>query len=110
MFEKTFLEKMRAPVTQTGLRIYKNNIHSARMAALDDIFPAVKAFAGEEFFKQACFFYAADNDGVVSNLNLYGKNFGSYLSALPQCHPYPYLRDIADFEYDIRRIFYFRDQ
>ena len=110
MFEQDFLVKLAEHDAPLGMKIYANNISSGRISALEGTFPATASCLGEEFFKQACAFYAKDNAGESSNLNLYGRTFGRFLASLSQCQHIPYLRDLADFEYHSRRLFYALDE
>lgn len=95
---------------QTGSKfIYYNNIISARIEALIDIFPAVNACLSEEYVRHIAQDFAEKYASFGGNLNLYGKEFSSYLADLAACKPYPYLRDLADFEYTIRKLLYAKD-
>jgi hypothetical protein len=90
--------------------IYYNNIIQARIEALIDIFPAVTACVSEDYMRHVAYDYCRKHDAVGGNLNLYGDNFGAYLGSLSECQKYAYIRDLADFEYCIRRLLYSVDE
>ena len=104
--ENNLMERIFNAPSDSPLQIYKNNILSARVSALTDLYEQTVAFLGKEFFKMAAQKYAEQHHGLESNLNLYGKDFGHFLSTLPQCANFPYLRDLTAFEYEMRCLFY----
>lgn len=110
MFEENFLNTLTQDDASLGMKIYANNISSGRMSALEGVFPATQGCLGEEFFKQACRLYAKNHPSENSNLNLYGREFGGFLASLSGCDNIAYLRDLADFEYHSRRLFYAPDE
>ncbi len=90
--------------------IYYNNIIQARIEALIDIFSAVTACLSENYVRHIAQDYCRKYDTECGNLNLYGHNFGAYLGSLSECQKYAYIRDLADFEYAIRRLLYGVDE
>ena len=84
--------------------IYSNNIISSRANALKMTYPATVNCLGEAYFNQKAREFAESEQGDGTNLNLYGAGFGAFLSAAPECAPYPFLRDLCDFEYACRRV------
>jgi hypothetical protein len=90
--------------------IYVNNIIQARIDVLIDIFPAVTACLSEEYIRYIAKDYCRRYDSPQGNLNLYGNHFGAYLANLPECTAYPYIRDLADFEYMIQYLLYVQDE
>lgn len=90
--------------------IYYNNILQGRINALKDIFSAVSACLGDSYIQHIALDFCQKYDAPHGNLNLYGQEFGAYLAQLPACAPYPYIRDLADFEYMIQKILYMEDE
>ncbi len=97
------------PISGTG-NIYYHNIIQARTEALLDIFPAVTACLSEDYIRFIAQDYCRQYDALHGNLNLYGNNFGQYLAEIPECTKYPFIRDLADFEYAIQCLLYCRDE
>lgn len=90
--------------------VYYNNIKHNRIEALIDIFPAITACLSNEYIRHICQDFVTQYDPEDGNLNIYGRYFGQYLASLDACKPYPYVHDLADFEYHIRRLLYAPDQ
>lgn len=92
------------------LQIYSDNIIQARMRALIDIFPAVTACLSKEYIEYVAQDYVKSHAPQQGNLNLYGNHFGAYLTNKVECKNYPFIRDLADFEYQIRLLLYYSDE
>ena len=114
MLETEFYQKLvRDNVIQSisgTAGIYYNNIMQARIDTLIDIFPAVTACLSEDYIRYIAQDYSKKHDALSGNLNLYGYGFGAYLASLPLCGAYPYMRDLADFEYSVQCLLYAVDE
>ncbi len=109
-FYKTLLKDNTIQKIDGAGSIYYNNIIQARIEALIDIFPAVTACVSDNYVRHIAHDYCRKYDAEGGNLNLYGHNFGAYLGSLSECQKYAYIRDLADFEYAIRRLLYGVDE
>ena len=80
------------------LQIYRNNIYSSLIRALEDLFPAIKALVGEGFFNTACHGFITKHPPHHGRLGAYGTEFPGFLEGDEAAATLPYLPDVARLE------------
>lgn len=83
------------------LAVYRNNITSARVRALETIYPVCKAVLGEDCFRALARDLAWHTADTCADLNVYGDQFAAFLGArnMSEFSQLPYLRDLALLEW-----------
>lgn len=84
--------------TDVRLKIYRNNIYSSLIRALEDLFPAIKALVGEGFFNTACHAFITAHPPTHGRLGEYGTAFPAFLEGYEPAGALPYLSDVARLE------------
>lgn len=79
--------------------VYRNNVAVALSDALRDIYPAVQALVGEEFFQACARVYVEHAQPASPLMHLYGAEFGAFLDDFPPAQSVPYLGDVARLEF-----------
>jgi hypothetical protein len=74
--------------------------------ALGETFEACWWVLGDELFFQICEKYVACNDSSSYNLSNYGENFPSFLHELSETGEFPFLTDLARFEWRFKEVFH----
>ena len=72
------------------------------MAAIDalcDIYPAVQALVGDEFFRASARVYFEHTKPGSPVMHRYGADFGFFLDGFPPAQSVPYLGDVARLEF-----------
>jgi len=95
------------------LAIYRSNINGAHEKVLAQIYPACRNILGEDYFNQLCHGYRFQFPSCDSDLNLYGKEFYSYLSGCLAHHDelegFEYLPDLALLEWHWNDAYFSKD-
>lgn len=78
--------------------VYRNNVAVSLIAALGDIFPAVKRLVGEGFFRDMARVYLAQDPPRSALLFEYGHGFPAFLESFEPVARLPYLPDVARLE------------
>lgn len=84
-----------------SLDVYRNNVTSARVRALEAIFPVCQSVLGKDCFRALARDFSWAADDARADLNVYGKQFPAFLSA-QQGDAYdalPYLEELARLEW-----------
>ena len=79
--------------------IYRNNRVVSLIDALRSTYPAIDRLVGDEFFKASARAFIDANPPVQPVMAEYGREFGGFLSSLPNTDKLPFLRDIAELEW-----------
>ncbi len=79
--------------------IYRNNRVVSLIDALRSTYPAIDRLVGDEFFKASARAFVDANPPVQPVMAEYGREFGVFLSSLPNTDKLPFLRDIAELEW-----------
>jgi hypothetical protein len=81
--------------------IYRNAIFANYRRALQASFPVVARLVGTPFFDAAVDAFVRARPSTRGDLNVYGSDFGDFLSAYPDATELPYLADIARLEWAV---------
>ena len=81
------------------LGIYRNSCRSVLTESLRMTYPAIDRLVGREFFDVAAGQFIATQPPSSGYLNEYGGEFADLLAALPAAASFPYLPDVARFEW-----------
>jgi Putative DNA-binding domain len=79
--------------------VYRNNMMSSLIEALESAFPAVQRLVGADFFKAAAKTYIKAQPPRSPVLLLYGESFGDFLDGFAPAAQVPYLGDVARLEW-----------
>ena len=83
---------------QTALTIYRNNVFSSLIEALQDAYPVLYEVMGKDFFRGAAKEFLQTHFPTQRSLVSFGESFGDFLHAMPENHDLPYLADLAKIE------------
>ena len=96
-----------------AVEIYRNNTRGARVAALEQIYPACASVVGRSVFRAIAGGFIAEDNYGSADLNTYGGAFHRYLQRLLSDQRLPqdviYLADLARLEYLLHRAYYVDD-
>lgn len=79
--------------------VYRNNVVSSLVAALEDTFPVVRELVGAPFFAAGARHFISAHPPRGPVLSAYGADFGRFLDAYAPAAPLPYLGDVARLEF-----------
>jgi hypothetical protein len=89
--------------------VYRNNIMVSLKEALSSGFPAVSALVGPDFFAAMSGIYIRENPPISPILAFFGETFAEFIKSFPPAEAIPYLADVAQFEYALRRSYHAAD-
>jgi len=78
--------------------VYRNNVMSGLIGALEARFPATRKIVGEEFFNAAAGVFAGAQPPRSPLMAFYGEEFPQFLSGFEPAKEIPYLADVARLE------------
>lgn len=78
--------------------VYRNNVRSSLIEALEQTFPAIERLVGAEYFKAVAVIFIEDNLPRQGMLIGYGKGFPEFLEGREELASFPYLGDVARLE------------
>ena len=82
-----------------GLRVHRNTVLGALANALRQAFPAVNQLVGEAFFDRMGVEFARARPPRAPQLDEYGAAFPDFISAFPGTEALPYLKELAQFDW-----------
>jgi hypothetical protein len=88
------------------LQIYRNNYLSVLASQLKDTYPLTLLLLGEECFNHHAWRYIAQYPSCDGDLNNYGEYLHVYLDNCTLSTDYPYLSEVARFEWCCRIIYF----
>ena len=95
---------------QLAVEIYSNNTRGARVAALEQIYPACASVVGSKVFRAIAREFVANDKYGSADLNTYGGTFHRHLQQLLSDQRLPqdviYLADLARLEYLLHQAYY----
>ncbi|MGH8218874.1 MAG: DNA-binding domain-containing protein [Steroidobacteraceae bacterium] len=78
--------------------VYRNNVATALIEALETSFPAMRRLVGEAFFREAALRFALGEPPASPVLLEYGAGFPAFLERFEPAASLPYLPDVARIE------------
>ncbi len=90
--------------------VYRNNVFSSLVQALEEGFPVVKRLVGAEFFRGVASCYVQQVMPVSPVIMIYGKSFPDFLEGFAPAEALPYLADIARLEWLYSESFHAKDE
>jgi len=92
-----------------ALDVHRRNMRGARRQALAGTFPTLEKVVGARYFSGLARDFTCDE----SNLNIYGREFPSWLECTvvlrEELAPFPYLADLARLEWQLHAAYYAPD-
>ncbi len=82
--------------------VYRNNVVSGLVRAMEANFPAVRRLLGDTYFAGLSREYGRSNPPRSPLMFRYGGSFPSFLATQPDLSGYPYLHDVAHLEIMMR--------
>jgi len=79
--------------------VYRNNRAVSLIEALRATYPVVYKLVGDEFFKASARAFIDVNPPTQPVMAEYGREFGGFISALPNADKLPFLNDVAELEW-----------
>ncbi|MCC5979273.1 MAG: putative DNA-binding domain-containing protein [Salinarimonas sp.] len=86
-------------IARARFAIYRNNVASSLIKALETRFPVIERLVGEAFFKGVAHAFIKGHPPRSPVLMEYGDAFPDFLAAFPPAQSLPYLADVARIEY-----------
>lgn len=92
-----------------GMMIYRNNVYSGLISALQDSFPVIQWLLGDECFRHYARFYLEHDWPSNPVLARLGKSFPSFIRQQIELSDYPYLHEVASIEYEYNQVFHAKE-
>jgi hypothetical protein len=92
-----------------SLDIYRNGYFSRLTDVLGEHFEACWKILGDQLFLSICNDYILKHPSSEWNINRYGKLFPSVLASNPVSENYPFLNNLAEFEWNKQNLFHEKD-
>lgn len=89
--------------------VYRNNVASSLIRALEAGFPVVRQLVGEAFFGAMALVYLRAHPPLRRELMLYGEDFPDFLAEFPPVAHLGYLPDVARLEQALRQSYHAAD-
>jgi len=86
-------------IARARFAVYRNNVASSLIKALETRFPVIERLVGEAFFKGVAHAFIRAHPPRSPVLMEYGEAFPDFLAAFPPAQSLPYLADVARIEY-----------
>lgn len=87
------------------LALYRGNIVSAVMRAMEACYPVSRQIVGDEFFEGLVRAYWTAYPSATGDLGEYGGGFGDFIAAFRHTQSLPYLGDVARLEWRVHRAY-----
>ncbi len=85
--------------TQANMAVYRNNVRLNRANALQIAYPTIFALLGDEFFMAMADCYTEQTPCHSANLQREGAHFPAFIAQFAPAQAYPYLSDMAHFDW-----------
>jgi len=89
--------------------VYRNNVTSGLIRALEAGFPVIRKLVGPEFFAALALTHLRAHPPRSRIMMLYGDDFPAFLAGFPPVAHLPYLADVARLELAIRHSYHSAD-
>ena len=81
------------------VNIYRNTVHVGLKSLLADVYPAIMALVGVEFFRYVTHQFIHEYPPQKGALLYYGASFSDFLKTFPALKDFPYLSGVAELEW-----------
>jgi hypothetical protein len=88
------------------INVYRQDYFARLSEALGETFGAVWAVLGDDDFHQLCRDYIKQHPSIFKDLGHYGNLLALYLKQTPHHEDFPWISDLAQFEWDFWEIFH----
>lgn len=89
--------------------VYRNNVVSSLLDAMETAFPVIQKLVGAEFFRSMSGIYIRQFPPQSPMLMFYGEEFPTFLDSFEPVSHLPYLPDVARLELSRRRVYHAGD-
>lgn len=103
IFEKV-IGTSKVPI-ETRLGIYQHAYHARLHDALCNSYPALQCFLGEEEFQTLCYTYIDCHPSPFRSIRWFGHQLSTFLEEHPSYKLFPYLSELARFEWTMSLVF-----
>jgi uncharacterized protein (UPF0276 family) len=86
-----------------GLALYRGNLTATWDKTLSAAYPVLRQLVGDEFFAALARAYGMAFPSMDADLNRFGAHFAEFLETFEHVAEYPYLPDMARFEWALHR-------
>jgi uncharacterized protein (UPF0276 family) len=86
-----------------ALELYRGNLSATWDKTLSAAYPVLRQLVGDEFFAALARAYGMAHPSVDADLNRFGTHFAEFLAGFEPVAEYPYLPDMARFEWALHR-------
>ena len=91
---------------ETAIGVYRTAYPARLSEQLCETFEGVWSVLGDEAFFRRCREYIATNPSPYYNMSDYGAGFPEYLKTLPEAKQFPFLFELAEFEWAFKDLFH----
>lgn len=78
--------------------VYRNNVTTSLIRAIEDSFPVIAQLVGEDFFMAMAHEYIRQQQPKSPQLTFYGNDFPAFIATFPPAASLPFLFDVARLE------------
>lgn len=96
-------QRLEKPDVARRFAVYRNNVFSSLIHALEAQFPVCRRLVGDDFFKSMAQEYIRRSPPASPVLSEYGVSFPDFVAAFDPARELLYLPDVASLEFDIAR-------
>lgn len=89
--------------------VYRNNVTTSLMDALQDGFPVIRKLLGEANFRNLARDFQAGHPPSTPLMMLFGEDFPNFIRGHAGLAKIPYLGDVAELEFALRRSYHAAD-
>ncbi|MBP9682798.1 MAG: putative DNA-binding domain-containing protein [Bacteriovorax sp.] len=89
-----------------AIAIYQEDYQARLTEALKNTYTMIHFFIGDEHFYQLALEFIQGHVSVYSNLDEYGRELNDFLKSHPLLNSFPFLSEMACFEWDFKNIFH----
>lgn len=88
------------------LDVYRNNVLSNYISALEAVYPVIVKLVGDEFFRHVARQFSGHYPSSSGDIHHFGREFGDFLAEFPGTVDLAYLPDVARLEWAIHQAFH----
>lgn len=103
-FQKLIVSTVKVPA-EIRLAIYSNAYRSRLVEALESNYPNLSAYVGDEIFEQMANDYLDQHPSRFRSIRWFGDQFAHFLNVHNEYKDYPYLSELAKFEWTQTLVF-----